>query len=126
MKRFSLSKILVVFLLWGGELSYDSILIFFSYFFDRSGSLDYSYFLGRGLGKGVGGERGKVREGGTGHGHVPSLSASETMSFFEASLPLFRSKLPWLLLGVDVHGIGVFGGSIPSGGGGMECDRGSG
>ena len=54
------------------------------------------------------------------------LSASETTSFFEAPFPFFRSKLPWFLLGVNIHGIGVFGGSIPSGGGGVECDRGSG
>ena len=126
MKWFSLSNILVVLLLWGGESSYDLILIFFSYFFDRSGSLDYCYFLGGGTGRGVGRERGRVHDGGTGCGHVLLLSASETMSFFEASLPFFRSKLPWLLLGVDVHGIGVSGGSIPSGGGGVECNGGSG
>ena len=54
------------------------------------------------------------------------LSALKTTSFFEAFLPFFRGKLPWLLLGVDVHGIGVFGGGIPGGGGGVECDGGSG
>ena len=60
-------------------------------------------------------ERGKVREGHTCRDHVPLLSASKTSSFFEASLPFFRSKLPWFLLGIDVHGIGVSGGSIPGG-----------
>ena len=54
------------------------------------------------------------------------LSASKTMSFFEPFLPFFRGKLPWLLLGVDVHGIGVFGGGLPGGGRGEECNGGSG
>ena len=125
-KQFSLSKILVVFLLWGGESSYDLILVFFGYFFGRSGSLDYCYFLGGGMSRRTGRERGKVCEGGTGHSHVPFLLALETTSFFEAPLPFFRSKLPWLFLGVDVHGIWVFGGSISGGGGGVECDGGSG
>ena len=125
-KRFSLSKILVVFFMWGGESPNDSILIFFSYFFGRSGSLDYCYFLSGGIGSGVGGERRKVHEGGTGCGHMPLLLASETMSFFEAPFPFLRSKLPWLFFGVDVHGVEVSGGGIPDGGGGVECDRGSG
>ena len=56
----------------------------------------------------------------------PFCQHLETTTFFEAPLPFFRSKLPWLLLGVDVQGIGVFGGSIPSGGGGVECNGGSG
>ena len=62
----------------------------------------------------------------TGRGYVSFLSALETTSFFEASFPFIRCKLLGLLLGVDVHGIGVSGGSIPGGGGGVECDRGSG
>ena len=125
-KQFSLSKILVVFFMWGGELPNDSILIFFDYFFDTSSSLNYCYFLSGGTGRGAGRERGKVHESGTGCGHMPLLLASETMSFFEAPFPFLRSKLPWLLLGVDVHGVGVSGGGIPGGGGAVECDRGSG
>ena len=77
-KWFSLSKILVVFLLWGGELSYDLILIFFGNFFNGSSSLDYCYFLGGETGWGVGGQRGRVCEGGTGRSHVAFLSAAET------------------------------------------------
>ena len=78
------------------------------------------------MGRRAGGERGKVHEGGTGCSHVPLLLALETTSFFEAPFPFFRCKLPWLLLGVDIHGIWVFGGSIPGGGGGVECNWGSG
>ena len=54
------------------------------------------------------------------------LSASEATSFFEAFLSFLRSKLSWFLLGVNIHCIGVLGGSIPGGGGGMEGNRGSG
>ena len=54
------------------------------------------------------------------------LSASKISSFFEASLSFFRSELPWLLLGIDIHGIGVSGGNVPGGGRGVECDQGSG
>ena len=92
----------------------------------NSSSLNYSYLLGGGASREAGRERGKVHEGGAGRGHVSFLSALKTSSFFEASLPFFRSKLPWLFLGVDVHGIWVFGGSISGGGGGVECDGGSG
>ena len=63
-KWFSLLKILIIFLL-GGESSYDSIFIFFGYFFNRGGSLDYCHFPGGGTSRGAGGERGKVHEGGT-------------------------------------------------------------
>ena len=57
---------------------------------------------------------------------MPFLSALKTLSFFETPLSLFGGKLPRLFLGVDVHGIGVPGGSVPSGGRGVECNRGSG
>ena len=126
MKRFSLSKIQAVVLSWGGESSYDSILIFVSYFFNGNGSLNHCYFLGGGTGRGAGRERWKVCEGGAEHGHVSFLSASETASFFEAFFPFLWSKLPWLFFGVDVHGVGVPGGGIPGRGGGMESDWGSG
>ena len=116
MKWFSLSKILVILFLWSGESSNNSILIFFGNFFDRSSSFYYGYLSGWGVSRGAGGERGRVREGGTGRGHVPLLSASETTSLFETPFPFIRCKLLWLLLGVDIHGIGVSGGSIPGGG----------
>ena len=48
------------------------------------------------------------------------LSAAETSSFFEAFIPFFRGKFLWLFVDVDIHGIGVPGGSASSGGGGME------
>ena len=67
-----------------------------------------------------------ICEGRAGGSHMALLSALETMSFFEASFPFFWSKLPWLLLGVYIHSIGVFGGGIPGGGGGVECNGGSG
>ena len=51
------------------------------------------------------------------------LSAAETASFLETLIPFFWGKLLWLLIGVDVHGFGVPGGSVSSGGGGMESDR---
>ena len=52
------------------------------------------------------------------------LSALKTTSFFEASFPFFRSELPWLFLGVDIHGIGISGRSVSGRGGGVECNRG--
>ena len=70
----------------------------------------------------MGWERRRIREGGTGCGHVAFLSAAETAPFFKTSILLFRGKLLQLFLGVDVHGIGVPGGSASSGGGGMESD----
>ena len=126
MKQFSLSKILIVLLLWGGELSNDSILVFLGYFFDRSSSLNYGYLFGGGTSRGADRERRKVHEGGAGCSHVSFLSALKALSFFKASLSFFRSELPRLFLGIDVHGIGVFGGSVPGRGGGVECDRSSG
>ena len=54
------------------------------------------------------------------------LLASEATSSFEAFLSSLRSKLSWFFLGVNVHCVGVPGGSIPGGGRGMEGDRGSG
>ena len=54
------------------------------------------------------------------------LSAAETASFFETFIPFFWGKLLWSFIGVDVHGIGVPGGSVPSGGGGVESDGSSG
>ena len=53
---------------------------------------------------------------------MPFLSAVETLSLFEAFIPFFRGKFLWLFVDVDVHGIGVSGGSASSGGGGMESD----
>ena len=54
------------------------------------------------------------------------LSAVETAPFFETSFPLLRGELVGFFLGVHVHGIGIPGGSVPSGDGGVECNRGSG
>ena len=54
------------------------------------------------------------------------LSVAETASFFETFIPFLRGKLLWLFIGVDVHGIGVLGGSVSSGGGGVESDGSSG
>ena len=71
-------------------------------------------------------KRGKVRIGGAGRGHVSFLSAAKTSSFFEAFTPFFWGKFLWSFIDVDVHGIGVPGGSASSGGGGMESDRSSG
>ena len=71
-------------------------------------------------------ERGKVCIGGAGHGHVAFLSAAETLSFFETFIPFLQGKFLWLLIGVDIHGIGVPGGSVPSGGGGVESNGSSG
>ena len=125
-KRSSLSKIQVIRFLWSRESSYDSILVFFGYFFNRSSSLYYSYLLGWRASRGAGRERGKVRVGGAGHGHVSFLSATETASFFETFILFLQGKLLWFFIDVDVHGIGVPGGSVPRGGGGMESDGGSG
>ena len=126
MKWFSLSKILVIRFLWSGELSNDSILVFFGYFFDRSSSLYYSYLFGWGVSRGAGGERGKVCEGGAGYGHVAFLSAVETAPFFETSFLFLQGEFAGFFLGVYIHGIGIPGGSAPSGGGGVECDGSSG
>ena len=59
------------------------------------------------------GERGRVCEGRTRCGHVAFLSAVKTASFSEAFLLFFQGKLSWLLLGVYVHSIWVFGESVP-------------
>ena len=125
-KRFSLSKILVIRFLWSGESSSDSVLVFLGNFFDSGGSLYYGYLLGWRASRGAGRERGKVHVGGAGRGHVSFLSAAETTSFFEAFVLFLRSKFLWSFIDVDVHGIGVPGGSASSGGGGMESDGGSG
>ena len=126
-KQFSLSKILVVLFLRSGELSNDLILVFFGYVFDRSCSFNYGHLLGGGgASRGVGGERRNVREGGAGCGHVSFLSASKTSSFLEVFHPFFRSELLSSFIGVNIHGIGVSGGSVPGGGGGVECNQGSG
>ena len=53
------------------------------------------------------------------------LSAAEAASFFETSVPFLRGKFLWFVIYVNVHSIGVPGGSVHSGGGSMECDRGS-
>ena len=50
------------------------------------------------------------------------LSAAETSSFFETFSPFFWGKFLWSFVDIDVHGIGVPGGSASSGGGGMESD----
>ena len=71
-------------------------------------------------------ERGQVHVGGAGRGHVSFLSAVETSSFFEAFIPFFQGKFLWSFIDVDVHGIGVPGGSASSGGGGVESDWSSG
>ena len=54
------------------------------------------------------------------------LSAVETSSLFETLVPFFRGKLFWSFIDIDIHGIGVSRGSVPSGGGGVEGDWGSG
>ena len=97
-KRFSLSKILVILFLWSGESSDDPFLVFFGYFFDRSCSLYYGYLPGWGVSRGAGGERGKVRVGGAGCGHVAFLSAAETAPFFETSFPFLRCELTGFFL----------------------------
>ena len=117
-------KIQVIFFL--GELSYDSFLIFFSYFFDRGSGFDHCYFLGGEAGRGMSRERRRVHEVRTGCSHVAFLLASETSSFPEALLPFFESEFPGFFFGIYVHGIGVPGGSTSGRGRGMECDRGSG
>ena len=122
LKRFSLSKILVIRFLWSGESSNDSILVFFGYFFDRSSSLYYGYLFGWGASRRVGRERGKVCEGCAGRGHVAFLSAAETAPFFETSFSFLQGKFAGFFFRVYVHGIGIPGGSTPSGGGGVECD----
>ena len=98
MKWFSLLKILVICFLLGGESSYDSVFIFLCYFFNRSSSLNYSYFLGGGTGRGAGRERRKIHEGGARHSHVTLLSTAETASFFETFFSFFRGKLLGLSL----------------------------
>ena len=122
----SLSKILVICFLWSGELSNDSILIFFSYFFDRSSSFNYGYLFGWGASRGMGRERGRVCESGAGRGHVAFLPAAETAPFFETSFSFLWGKFAGFFLGVYVHGIGIPGGSAPSGGRGVECNGSSG
>ena len=74
----------------------------------------------------MGGERGKVRVGSTGRGHVAFLSAAETAPFFETSFPLLWCELVGFVLCVDVHGIWIPGGSVPCRGRGVESDGGSG
>ena len=54
------------------------------------------------------------------------LSTAEAASFFETFVLFFRGKLLWSFIGVDIHGIGVSGGDVSSGGGGVESDRSSG
>ena len=78
------------------------------------------------MSRGTGWERGKVCVGGAGHSHVAFLSAAETASFLETFFPFLWGKLLRFFIGVNVHGIGVPGRSVPSGGGGMESDRSSG
>ena len=72
------------------------------------------------------GERRKVRESGTGHGHVAFLSAAKTVSFFKTSFSFLWSELLGFLFGVYTHGIGISGGSVPGGGGVVECNWGPG
>ena len=74
----------------------------------------------------MGRERGKVCVGGAGRSHVAFLSAAETVSFFETFILFLQGKLLGSFIGVDIHGIGVPGGSVPSGDGGVESDRSSG
>ena len=74
----------------------------------------------------MGGEGRKVCIGGAGRGHMSFLSTAETASFFETFVSFFWGELLGFFIGVDVHGIGVPGGSVPSGDGGMESDRCSG
>ena len=74
----------------------------------------------------MGRERWKVCVGGAERGHVALLSAAETASFFETLILFFRGKLLGSFIGVDVHGIGIPGGSVPSGGRGVESDGSSG
>ena len=54
------------------------------------------------------------------------LPAAETTSFFETFVSFFRGELLWFLIGVDVHGVGVPGGRVLSGGGVMEGNWSSG
>ena len=126
LKQFSCLKILIIFFLWGGELSYDSFLFFFCYFFDGGSGFNYCCFLGGGTGRGVNKDRRGICEGRARSGQMALLSAVETTSFFKASLSLFWSKLSWFLLDVDIHGVGVSRGDVPDGGRGVECDGGSG
>ena len=122
-KRFSLLKILIVVFFCGRESSNDPILVFFGNFVDRSSGFDDGYFLRRGTGWGVSRERGKFCVGGAGHGHVSFLSATETASFLETFIPFLRGQFLWSFIDVDVHGIGVPGGSVSGEGGVMESDR---
>ena len=57
---------------------------------------------------------------------MASLPAAETLSFFVTLVPFFRGKLLWFFIGVNVHGVGVPGGRVPSRGGGVEGDWSSG
>ena len=54
------------------------------------------------------------------------LSAVETTSFFEAFVSFLRSEFLWSFIDVDVHGVGVPGGSVLRGGGSVEGDGSSG
>ena len=54
------------------------------------------------------------------------LSTAETVSFLETFISLLRGELLGSFIGVDVHGIGVPGGSVLGGDGGMESNGGSG
>ena len=73
----------------------------------------------------MGRERGKVCVGGTGRGYVAFLSAVETVPFFETSFPLLWCELAGSVFRVYIHGIGILGGSISTGDGGVESNRGS-
>ena len=77
------------------------------------------------MGRGTSGERGRVHEGRTRCSHVAFLSAAKTASFFETFLLFFWGKLSWFLLGVYVHSIWVFGGSVPDRHRGVVYDWGS-
>ena len=50
------------------------------------------------------------------------LSTAKTASFLETFISFLRGELLGSFIGVDVHGIGVPGGSVPGGDGGMESD----
>ena len=54
------------------------------------------------------------------------LSAAETASFFETLISFLWGKLLWFFIDIDVHGIGIQGGSVPDGGRGVEGDWGPG
>ena len=119
-------KILVIFFFGGRELSYDLFLIFFGYFFNGGNGFNHCHLFGRGIGRETGREWGRVRKDGVAGSHVTFLLASETASFFEAFLSFLCSKLPWLLFGINVHFIGISGGSTSGRGGVMGGDGGAG